>query len=57
MTKYFNNISAAKNYAAQLKLDEPDYADNVQIFETNEESFGIYAETKKGQFGVTNETE
>jgi hypothetical protein len=57
MIRYFNILGEAKAYAEQLKIDEPEYADDVLISETCSESFGIWSREDLGIYIVTNETE
>jgi hypothetical protein len=57
MIRYFNSLDEANVFAEQLKIDEPEYADYVQVSETFDESFGIWAREDLGNYVVTNETE
>jgi len=57
MTRYFNNYKEALEFAKELKIDEPEYADDVQVSETCSISFGIWSRKDLGNYVVTNETE
>ena len=57
MIIYTNTKKDAQEINDWMKKQEPKYSDDVQISETNEESFGIFKETEKGKYVVYNETE
>ena len=57
MIVYANTKEEAIKAAEKMKKAEPDYANDVQISETVEESFGIFKAVEKGKFVVYNETE
>ena len=57
MIIYTNDLEEAKQKAEQLEIDQPEYAEYVEIQETNKMSFGIFSKVDKGKYVVHNETE
>lgn len=59
MKKYANSIEEAKKIADEMKKQEPEYSEDVEISETwdDELSFGIFARTDLGKYVISNETE
>ena len=56
MIKYANTKKEANCIAKQMKKEDSEYANDVQICETLDELGGIFLE-KNGKFVIHNETE